>query len=254
MLQQALYQFMPEITFIEEQTYKILKKRDCYVLVSPHFFQAKERRLWPSVLCLLAALIAQGLNDKTLQMASILHRFNIGSFTHQSLSKHWDKASCQENKYAILFGDLVYSQVCHELTHKELEKYLLPMTVLIHTIHENLAQNEIENGENKWGKLELSVLSKISEFACFVGADTAGGTPYVIERMKECGYQLGILKAMWDNDEDISGNSDQWWKVWDCINSLPQGVGKELLSDLTLQMGRKWLLISPCFLKQEVHA
>lgn len=251
MLKHVIHSFLPEITAIESRTRQFLRKNAIEGLFSREMTENRENRLWLPALCLLAAKTAKGTNSKVVQLAGILHVLDYASCLHWSLPDNTGQQDAKKDiQYPILVGDLLYSRVYMDICRFELQQYLSPLASLISAIHEELVMRDLKKMENiSHLPHEIKIFALMTESACYLGAHSAAGNTVITEKLREFGYHLGMVRAVWDIDTDIEPYLHNWHKCWELLGFLPAGMERDMLQQILYFMGNKWQLEKPVLLK-----
>lgn len=252
MLELVIGVFMPEISAIEARTLKILKNCGSYNLHSLKFPQTAEKRHWITVLCLLSAKLAKDTNTKVIHLAGVLHLFNLASHLHLNLPEDFDTVEIQEEiQYPILVGDLLYSRVCGDICKYDLQQYLQPLASLIGVIHEELVLRDAKVKQNlPHHEHEINIYGVMTESTCFLGAHAAAGNNYLVENIRALGYQMGIIKAVWELNCEIEPYLNNWYKAWELLTKLPIGPERDHFQHILTFLGIKWGLVKPQLLTE----
>jgi len=249
MLEPVLRAFAAEIKAMEDRTRQILKGCGRYAWDSPSFPQKAEQRYWLPALCLLSAKLAKGTNPDVVHLAGILHLFNLASSLHLRLPEDSEAAVSPEDiQYPILVGDLLYSWVCGDICRFQLQQYLHPLASLIGSFHEELVQRDDKARQNRpYQEHEIKIHALLTESTCFLGAHAAAGNNQLTEKIRKLGFNLGILKAVWELDWNIEAYLNNWAAAWLLLDSVPASWAKEAFRHILLVMGAKWRLEEPRF-------
>jgi len=244
MLKPVLDLFSSEINAIERQTRQILKNCGGYAWDSPKFPQEPEQRYWMPALCMLSAHLLKANNTKVFHLAGVLHLFNLASYLHISLPEDFDAVEVQEEiQYPILVGDLLYSRVCGDVCRYELQEYLRPLASLIGDIHEELVLRDAKAREGlAYKEHEFRIYGLLTECACFLGAHAVAGDTCAVEHIRKLGYQLGLLKAVWEADCEIRPYLENWSAAWSLCANLTEGMDSSSIQHILLSLGKKWNL------------
>lgn len=252
MLEQIINMYIPEIAAIEAKTQQALKKSGGFTLSARNPLRKNENRLWASVLCLLAAQSAKNINTKAFQLAGLLHLFSYASYLHFAVPEELEtKNFNNEVQYPVLVGDMLYCRVCEDVCRYNIQQYLDSLTSLIASVHKEFVQRDLKIEQNQApDENELKFQAIISEGACYLGSHAVVGNSPVTETLKALGYNLGILKGVWEKELAFELYIDYWYKAWSLTEALPSGLGQSLFQQVLESLGSKWKLDRPRLLKE----
>ena len=253
MLTQLLPGFMPELTAIEARTYNLVNKSTGNVLSEGMTELNKQNLLWLPAMCLLAAKTAKHTDVKVIRLAGVMHILGLASHLHWSLPEDAELIKMKQGmQHRILVGDLLYSQVYADIYQYGLQQYLMPLTALIGSIHEELLQKGVKYKPNLPGQPhdtpDIKIFAMMSEKACYIGAYATAGSSFPTDEMSKIGYHLGLLKAAAQLGASISGYLSNWYACWELSGCLPEEKTRQHCQHILHCLGKQWGLEKPVLL------
>ena len=250
MLTELLAGFMPELTAIDARTFNIVRKSTGTMFNEEKYHPNRVNLLWLPGMCLLAAKAAKNTNARVVRLAGILHMLGLASHLHWSLAEDTELAKMkQEIQYPILVGDLLYSRVYTDICRYRLQQYLMPLTSLVGSIHEELMLKDTENRRDLSDRShEIKIYAMMSESACYLGAHAAAGDTFATDILREIGYHLGLLRGVAERGANISRYLSDWYACWELSEGLPDEKTRQQYQHILLYLGRRWGLRRPALL------
>lgn len=241
MLTELLAGFMPELTAIDARTFNIVRKSTGNRFNEEKYYPNRVNLLWLPGMCLLAAKAAKDTNARVVRLAGILHMLGLASHLHWSLAEDTELNKMkQEIQYPILVGDLLYSRVYTDICRHRLQQYLMPLTSLVGSIHEELLLKGMES--------QIKIYAMMGESACYLGAHAAEGDAFVMDILREIGYHLGLLKGVAEWGASVSRYLSDWYACWELSEGLPDEKTRQQYQYILLELGRIWGLRKPVLL------
>lgn len=173
---------------------QVIKKKETMELLN---FKADKiadnNNFYPLLLLLSYYLFKKDNNIKAISMAAIIKYIYLASEIH--------KYEGNNPEYHVLIGDYYYSKFFQYLCQYDMLEWLIPISQTICTMQlgsiEKIDNNHALNSIIECVSKENAVLGEIS---CQMGATIAKAPGLAIKKLKEIGYNLGLVFGLMQNN------------------------------------------------------
>lgn len=247
MLEEAVLEFVPEISIIKAKSQKALHSKAGYV---PNLLVSKkipDDHLWLPVLSLISAKTLKESNTRIIHLATGMQLLYFATRIHWAVPEDQDCLKLKEQiQYPILLGDLLYSRFYATICKYELDQYLGYLATLIENIHqEHVLRIEKRKQNVSEEPHVLQIYALLGETACYLAAHLSVGKTYLSEAIRQIGHHLGILRGIEEENYDPYLYLTSWYRTWELLEVLPPGPGRKCFELILLGFGSKMGLEKP---------